>query len=252
MSGHSKWANIKHKKGKADAKKGKVFSRIVKEITIAIKDGGSTDPDYNPALRMALSNAKGVNMPNDNIERAIKKAESAGENLAAYIYEGTGPGGIAVYVECLSDNSQRTVASVRHAFNKHNGNLGKNGSLSYLFDRKGIFTIKASDDFDIEELELDLIDSGLEEVEKEEDKYYLTVGMTDFGNMQSKLEEFKIEIENAELQRIPKTDRDVSVDTALKALKMIDFLEEDDDVQNVFHDMKMTDEIAKALENEEN
>ncbi|MEA2041027.1 MAG: YebC/PmpR family DNA-binding transcriptional regulator [Bacteroidota bacterium] len=251
MSGHSKWANIKHKKGKADAKKGKIFSRIVKEITIAIKDGGSTDPDYNPALRLALNNAKGANMPNDNVERAIKKAKDAGENLEAHIYEGTGPEGIAVYVECLSDNSQRTVSSVRHAFSKYNGNLGKNGSLSYLFDRKGIFTVNASEISNMEDPELELIDAGLEETEKEEDKYYLTVEMADFGSMQNKLEELKIEVENAELQRIPKNERGVSVETALKAMKLIEFLEEDDDVQNVFHDMKMTDEIAKALEEEE-
>ncbi len=248
MAGHSKWANIKHRKGKVDAQKAKIFGRIVKEITIAVKEGGSSDPDFNPSLRLALANAKGANMPKDNIERAVKKAETSDEKLEALTYEGTGPEGIAVYVECLSDNSQRTVSAVRHAFSKFNGNLGKNGSLSYLFDRKGIFTVTFPEGTDPEELELELIDGGLEEMEKDQDKYYLTVGMSDFGNMQSTLEKLKIEAENAELRRIPKTEREVSVDTALSNLKLIDFLEEIEDVQNVFHDMKMTDEIMKALD----
>lgn len=251
MAGHSKWANIKHRKSKVDAQKAKIFGRIVKELTIAVKEGGSSDPDFNPALRLALANAKGANMPKDNIERAIKKAETSDERLESLTYEGTGPEGIAVYVECLTDNSQRTVSAVRHAFSKFNGNLGKNGSLSYLFDRKGIFTVSFPEGTDPEELELELIDGGLQEMEEEEGKYYLTVEMSDFGNMQSKLEELKIEAENAELRRIPKNERDVSVDTALSNLKLIDFLEEIEDVQNVFHDMKMTDEIMQALDDVE-
>jgi len=252
MAGHSKWANIKHRKSRVDAQKAKIFGRIVKEITIAVKEGGNSDPDFNPALRLALANAKGANMPKDNIERAVKKAETSDEKLESLTYEGTGPEGIAIYVECLSDNQQRTVSAVRHAFSKFNGNLGKNGSLSYLFDRKGVFTITLPEEKDIEELELELIDAGLEEIEEEDKKYYLSVEMTDFGNMQSKLEELKIEAENAELRRIPKTEREVSPETAISNLKLIDFLEENEDVQNVFHDIKMTEEIMQALENEGN
>ncbi len=246
MSGHSKWSTIKRKKGAADAKRSKIFSRVSKEITIAVKEGGGTDPDMNPRLRLAIQNAKGANMPKDNIQRAISKAESGGENYAEVTFEGTGPGGVAIFVECLTDNNQRTVASVRASFNKRGGNLGKNGSLSFLFDRKGIFNIPCGN-HDIEELELELIDGGLEEVEEAEDHLIVYTALEDFGNMQKKLEELNIEAESSELQRIPNARKTVDVDTAKKALKLIEMLEEDDDVQNVFHDLEMTDELEVAL-----
>ena len=250
MSGHSKWSTIKHKKGAKDAKRAKMFTRIVKELTVAVKEGGGVDPDFNPRLRLAIANAKGVNMPKDNIERTIKKADSDGSNLVESTFEGTGQGGAAIFVECLSDNNQRTVSDVRHVFSKYGGELGKNGSLSYIFERKGTFVIPKGD-FDIEELELDLIDAGLEEIEEEDGKYLLTTDMKDFGNMQKKLEELKLEAENAELERIPKMYKKLDTDTALKALKIIDKLEELEDVQNVYHDIELTDEIAKALEEQE-
>ncbi len=246
MSGHSKWSTIKRKKGAKDAKRSKIFSRIVKEITVAVKDGGSSDPEFNPRLRLAIANAKGVNMPKDNIERCIKKAESEGDSLQEVTFEGTGQAGVAIFVECLTDNNQRTVSDVRHAFTKFGGNLGKNGSLTYLFDRKGIFII-AEGDYNMEEVELELIDAGLEDIENEEGKYFLTVGMVDFGNMQKKLEELKIEAENAELQRIPKSYKTFDKETALKILKLIEKIEDIDDVQNVFHDMEITDEIMEEL-----
>jgi YebC/PmpR family DNA-binding regulatory protein len=246
MSGHNKWSTIKRKKGAADAKRSKIFSRISKEITIAVKEGGSADPDMNPRLRLAIQNAKGVNMPKDNIQRAISKAESGGENYQEVTFEGTGPGGVAIFVECLTDNNQRTVASVRSAFNKRGGNLGKNGSLSFLFDRKGIFNIPLGNQ-NIEELELELIDAGLEEVEEAEDHLIVYTALEDFGNMQKKLEELNIEPESSELQRIPNIRKTVDVETAKKALKLIEMLEDDDDVQNVFHDLEMTDELEKAL-----
>ncbi|MEN8928073.1 MAG: YebC/PmpR family DNA-binding transcriptional regulator, partial [Flavobacteriales bacterium] len=142
MSGHSKWSSIKHKKGAKDAKRGKIFTRIIKEITIAARDGGSPDPDMNPALRLAINNAKGANMPKDNIERAIKKGSGAeADNLQEYTFEGYASNGIAVFVEATSDNKNRVVANVRMVFSKYGGDLGTNGSLSFMFDRKGVFTI---------------------------------------------------------------------------------------------------------------
>ena len=163
MSGHSKWSTIKHKKGAADAKRGRMFTRIVKEITIAVKEGGP-EADSNPRLRTAIQNAKGVNMPKDNIERAINKASDDGSNLEEVTFEGYGVSGIAIFVECLSDNNNRTVSSVRATFNKYGGNLGTNGSLSFIFETKGVFTFKKGD-LDIEEIELEVIDAGAEDIE---------------------------------------------------------------------------------------
>lgn len=246
MSGHSKWSTIKRKKGAIDAKRSKIFSRISKEITIAVKEGGGTDPEMNPRLRSAIQNAKGVNMPKDVMQRAISKGEGGSENYAEVTFEGTGPGGVAIFVECLTDNNQRTVASVRSSFNKRGGTLGKNGSLSFLFERKGIFTIPLGN-YDVEELELELIDAGLEDIEIAEEHIIITTALEDFGSMQKKLEEMNIEPENSELQRIPNSTKAVDVDTAKKALKLIEFIEDDDDVQNVFHDLEMTDELEAAL-----
>jgi YebC/PmpR family DNA-binding regulatory protein len=247
MSGHSKWSTIKRKKGAKDAKRAKMFSRIVKEIIVAVKDGGNSDVEFNPRLRLAVNNAKGVNMPKDNIERAIKKGETDEKSLMEVTFEGTGSGGTAIFVECLTDNNQRTVADVRHAFSKYGGSLGKNGSLNYLFDRKGVFVIPKPV-MNLEDLELELIDAGLEQLEAEDDKVVITVDYTDFGNMQKKLEGLKIEAENAELQRIPNTYKDLDVPTALSAMNIIEKLEDLEDVQNVFHDINLTDEIISALE----
>jgi YebC/PmpR family DNA-binding regulatory protein len=249
MSGHSKWSTIKRKKGAIDAKKSKVFSRISKEITIAIKEGGSGDPDFNPRLRVAMQNAKGANMPKDNIERAIKKGSIDGESLLESTFEGYASNGVAVFVECLSDNNNRTVSNIRAAFNKHNGSLGTNGSLSFLFDRKGVFTLNTQNiALDTEELELELIDGGAEDIEFEEETITVTCALEDFGNLNKKLEELKIEAESAELQRIPNNTKELSVDDARKVLRLIEVLEDDDDVQNVFHNLEMTDELAAALE----
>ena len=248
MSGHSKWSTIKRKKGALDAKRSKLFSRIVKEIQIAVKEGGP-DPEANPRLRLAINNAKGVNMPKDNIERAISKAGSEGDNLTEVTFEGYGPSGIAIFIECLTDNNQRTVSQVRSVFNKRGGNLGTNGSLSFLFERKGIFTIKKGD-FDLEEFELEVIDAGAEEVEFIDDQIIITTAMEDFGSMQKKLEELGVEAENAELRRIPNDTKALSVEDAKKVLTMIDAFEELDDVQNVYHNLEMTDDLAKALSEE--
>jgi len=248
MSGHSKWSTIKRKKGANDAKRGRMFTRLIKEITIAAREGGG-DPETNPGLRLAVQNAKGANMPKDNIERAIKKA--TGDDAAKYeetTFEGYAPNGIAVFVECLTDNNNRTVASVRSLFNKYGGNLGTNGSLGFLFDRKGIFTISKNDDLDMDDFELELIDGGAEEIETDDDMVTVTCAMEDFGNLNKKLEEMGVEPVSADLQRIPNDTKVLDINSAVTVLRLVDALEENDDVQNVFHNLEMTEELEAELE----
>lgn len=246
MSGHNKWSTIKRKKGALDAKRSKIFSKIIKDITIAVKEGGA-DPDGNPRLRLAIANAKGASMPKDNIQRAINKGSD--KDAAALIettYEGKGPHGVAIFVECTTDNLQRTVSNIRAHFNKHGGELGTNGSLAYLFERKGVFEIPKGD-LNQEEFEMEAIDAGAEDISLEEDHFTITTAMEDFGQMMKKLEQLKIEPETAALQRIPRTSITLDEDAIRKALKLIDILEEDEDVQNVFHNLNIPDEIAEKL-----
>jgi YebC/PmpR family DNA-binding regulatory protein len=246
MSGHSKWSTIKRKKGAIDAKRGKIFTKIIKEIIIAAKEGGG-DPESNARLRLAVQNAKGANMPKDNIDRAIKKAVGAdAENFIETTFEGYAPSGIAVFVECLTDNNNRTVASVRSAFNKHGGNLGTNGSLTFLFTRKGIFNIK-NEGLSLDELELDMIDAGAEDIEVDGDRIIVTCAMEDFGSVNRKLIDLGIEPEEAGLKRIPNDTKKVDLESAKKVLKLIDTLEDDDDIQYVYHNLEMTDELAAEL-----
>ncbi len=247
MSGHNKWSTIKRKKGALDAKRSKIFSRIIKEITVAVKESGP-DPDGNPRLRLAIANAKGASMPKDNITRAINKGSD--KDSAIYhetSYEGYAPNGIAIFIDATTDNLQRTVSNVRSYFNKFGGSLGTNGSLTFLFDRKGIFTIPA-DRIKLDDVEMDLIEAGAEDISLEDDMVTVTTAMEDFGAMLKKLEELNIETENAELQRIPKTTVKVDKDTARKVLRLVDHFEEDDDVTNVFHNMELTDEIMEDME----
>ncbi|NVO04024.1 MAG: YebC/PmpR family DNA-binding transcriptional regulator [Bacteroidetes bacterium] len=246
MSGHNKWSTIKRKKGALDAKRSKAFSKIIKDIAVAVKESGS-DPDSNPRLRLAISNAKGVNMPKDNIQRAISKAsDKDANNYTEVSYEGYANFGVAVFVECLSDNVQRTVSNVRSYFNKYNGSLGTNGSLLFLFDRKGIFAVPQGDLVE-DDFIMEIIDAGAEDVELEEGIFTITTAMEDFGSMMKKLEEMGIEPESAELQRIPKTLTKLDKDSALKVLRLIDVFEEDDDVQNVFHNLELTEEIMAEM-----
>ena len=246
MSGHSKWSTIKRKKGAIDAKRSKMFSRITKEITVAVKEGGS-DPEGNPRLRVAISNAKGVNMPKDNIQRAISKAERDGNALQEMTFEGYGPEGVPIFVECLTDNNNRTISAIRSIFTKRGGSLGTNGSLSFMFDRKGVFTIPKGH-IDQEELELELIDAGAEDIEVNEDTIVVYTSMADFGRMQKKLDELGIEVENASLQRIPTDYKTLEPQMAMKVLRLIDEFEDNDDVQNVYHNIEMTDELLQAME----
>lgn len=246
MSGHSKWSTIKRKKGALDAKRSKVFSKIIKEITVAVKENGP-DPESNPRLRLAIANAKGANMPKDNVQRAISKAKDkdAGSFLEV-TYEGYASNGVAVFVECTTDNLQRTVPAIRSYFNKYNGSLGTNGSLSFIFERKGIFTVPQGT-LDPDEFEMEAIDGGAEDIILEDGYFTITTAMEDFGSMQKKLEALEIEAESAGLQRIPNTTVKLDVESAKKVMKLIDVFEDDDDVSEVFHNLEMTDELAEAL-----
>ena len=247
MAGHSKWANIKHRKGAQDKKRAKIFTRLLKEIAVATKEGGP-DPDANPRLRMAIQNAKKANVPKDNINKAVNKG--SGDDGTTYeeaTFEGYAPNGVAVFVECLTDNNNRTVANVRSYFNKYNGSLGKSGSVEYMFERKGVFIVK-TEGLDEEEFTLEMLDGGLEEIETVDGNFILTCAFEDYGTMNAKLEELKVEAESSSLERIPTTMVQLDTEAAKSVLKLIDVIEDDDDVQNLFHNMEMTDEILASLE----
>jgi len=246
MSGHSKWSTIKRKKGAADAKRGKIFSRMAKEIQVAVKDGGS-DPESNSRLRLAIANAKGVNMPKENIERAISSAEKDASSLQEVTFEGYAPHGIALFIECMTDNNNRTVSNIRAIFNKRGGSLGTSGSVGYMFETKGVFTVPKGE-LDPEEFELEIIDAGVEDIELESDMFVITTPLEDFGNVQKKLEEMNLTPETAELQRIPQDTKELSTDDSIKVLRVIEDFEEDDDVQKVFHNLEITDAVLAELE----
>ena len=246
MSGHNKWSTIKHKKGAADAKRSKIFSKIVKDIQIAVKEGGP-DPDGNPRLRLAIQNAKGVSMPKENVERAIKGSQKDASSFLELTYEGYLPNAVAVFIECTTDNQQRTVSVIRSIFNKYNGNLGTNGSLSFLFDRKGVFSIP-KENYNPEEHELEVIDGGAEEIEEEDGYITITTAMEDFGKMQKKLEELQIEAENSRLQRIPNDYKKLGLEETKKVMKMIETFEDEDDVQDVYHNLDIPDELYDEME----
>jgi len=214
-----------------------MFSRISKEITIAVKEGGNGDIEMNPRLRLAVQNAKGANMPKDNIERAIKKGLGGdAESYYEQTFEGYGPNGIAIFVECLTDNQNRTVQNVRAAFSKYGGNLGTNGSLEFIFDRRGVFSLPVPE-MNADEFELELIDAGAEDLEVEDGYINVTCAMEDFGNLNKKFEELEIVPENAELQRLPNNTNELDDDGFTKVMKLIEVLEDDDDVQKVYHNM---------------
>ncbi|HNX43058.1 MAG TPA: YebC/PmpR family DNA-binding transcriptional regulator [Bacteroidales bacterium] len=247
MSGHNKWSTIKRKKGALDAKRSKIFSKIIKEITVAVKESGA-DPNSNPRLRLAIANAKGASMPKDNIQRAISKG--ADKDAASFVettFEGYANGGIAIFLEATTDNTQRTISNVRSYFNKFGGNLGTNGSLSFIFDRKGIFAIPQGN-LDRDEFEMEMIDAGAEDIQLEDGTFTITTAMEDFGPMMKKLEEMHVEPESAELQRIPKDTTTLDLESAKKVMRLVDIFEEDDDIQAVYHNMTITDELMEALD----
>ncbi len=250
MSGHNKWSTIKHKKGAADAKRSKIFTKIIREITVATKLGGA-DLDANPRLRLAVNNAKSANMPADNIKRAIEKGlgddKSNWENIT---YEGYGPHNIAVIVECLTDNRNRTVSSVRTLFNKNNGNLGSSNSVLYMFDRKGQLYFEETNLNEDEITELAL-EAGAEDVIPQGDNAFtITTDPADLNSVSDFFTAKEIPF-NMEYALIPQTPLEINDTTqAEQILKFIDILEDDDDVQNVFTNLQLSDEVTKQLEEE--
>ncbi len=240
MAGHSKWANIKHRKGAQDAKRGKIFTKLIKEITVAAKIGGA-DLEGNSRLRSAVDKAKGENMPKDTIDRAIKKGSGGldGVNYEEGSFEGYGPGGVAVIVEFMTDNRTRTVADVRHIFTKHNGSLGVNGSVSFLFDRKGLISFANDQDFDaIFEAALE---AGAEDVKDEGDAYEVITDPASFIDVRDALAAQDLKWENAEVTMIPQTMVPLEGKQAEQMLKMMDKLEDNDDVQNVYANFDISD-----------
>lgn len=250
MAGHSKWANIRHKKAKEDAKRAKVFTRHIREITVAAREGGG-DPEHNPRLSLAIDNAKAVNLPKDNIERAIKKGTGElDDGTGSYeetIYEGYGPGGIAYFIEVTTNNYNRTVGEIRHLFTKYGGNLGTDGSVAYLFEQKGMIRVNA-DQYDDEELMLTAIDAGAEDINKEDDYFIITTSREDLFNVRTNLEDSDIKIDSAELERIPTTEVKVDADTAKSNFKLMEMFDENDDVSKVYTNMQMDDETLAVAE----
>ncbi len=247
MAGHSKWAQIKHKKARVDAKRGKLFSKLVREIQVAVKLGGP-DPELNPRLRLAIERAKAANMPSDNIERAIKKA-AGGEEGAQYqevVYEGYGPGGVAFMVVALTDNKNRTTGEVRHVFNKYGGNLGTSGSVAWQFEEKGVIYVEKEGVDEDEVLEVAL-EAGAEDMVTQADTYEITTSVKDFGKVRKALEEAGFKISQAQITRIPKNTVRVEGRDAERVIKLMEALEDLDDVQQVYANFDIPEEVLEAL-----
>lgn len=242
MSGHSKWANIKRKKGANDAIRGAITTKIGREITIAVRMGGS-DPTGNMRLKLALSKAKANNIPKDNINRAIQKGLGAtdGANYEEITYEGYGPGGAALMLDILTDNRNRTAASVRHIFSKHGGNLGENGCVSWMFHKKAVFVVDRESFEDEDELMTIALDAGAEDFEADEDAYEITAAPEDYNAIEAALAEHKIETASAEITQVPDTTVKLEGRDAEKMQNLLDALDEDDDVQNVYGNYEFGD-----------
>lgn len=248
MAGHSKWANIKHRKAAQDAKRGKLFTKFIRELTVAAREGGS-DADSNPRLRAAIDKSLSNNMTRDTIERAIKRGagELDGQVLETIMYEGYGPGGTAVMVETMTDNKNRTVSGVRNAFSKSGGNLGTDGSVSYLFDKKGIISYGEGTD---EDIVIDAaLEAGAEDVVSHDDgSIDVFTSPEDFGAVKDGLDAVGVESVNAEVTMVPSTRASLDASTAAKFLRLIDTLEDHDDVQEVYHNADISDEVMETLE----
>jgi YebC/PmpR family DNA-binding regulatory protein len=250
MAGHSKWSNIKHKKAREDKKRAKIFNKHLREISVAAREGGG-DPEMNARLDTAIENAKSDNVPKDNIERAIKKGtgeldEGDGRYEDA-TYEGYGPGGIAYFIEVTTNNYNRTVGEIRHIFTAHGGNLGTDGSVAYLFEQKGSIRVK-KEDHEEEDFMLNAIDAGAEEIDSEDDFFVVTTARESMYKVRDKLEEMSYEIDSAELVRIPTTEVKVEADVAESNFKLMEKFEDNDDVSNVFTNMKMDEETLAIAE----
>lgn len=244
MSGHSKWATIKRKKGAIDAKRGKIFTKIGRELMVAVKEGGP-DPDSNSKLRDVIAKAKANNMPNDNIQRSIKKASGEGNanDYFEMVYEGYGPCGIAVIVETLTDNKNRTAGDLRHYFDKNGGNLGQTGCVGFMFDRKGLIVIEKADGIDEDTLMMDALDAGADDFNVEDDCYEIMTSPEAFSSTRDALDKKGYTFVQAEINYIPQTTTTIdNEEDAKKMERLIDMLEENDDVQNVYHTWEMPDD----------
>lgn len=247
MSGHSKWSSIKHKKAATDAKRGQAFTKVIKEITVAARSGGG-DPTSNARLRTAIASAKAVNMPQDNVTRAIKKGtgELPGISYEEFMYEGYGPGGAAIMIEIMTDNKNRTVADIRHIFSKHNGNLGEAGCVAWMFNKKGLIVID-SDKVDEDKLMEIALNAGAEDMQKNDDVFEITTLPEDLETVREAVEKEGIEISLAEVSRIPQTTVKLEGKHAEQMLKLMEKLEDHDDVQNVFANFDIPDEVMENI-----
>lgn len=250
MSGHSKWSTIKRKKGAIDAARGKVFTKIIKEITVAARTGGG-DPDANPRLRLAVQSAKSSNMPADNITRAIKKGtgELEGVNYEEITYEGYGPGGVALIVESMTDNRNRTVAELRHLFSKNGGNLAESGAVSWNFERKGVITVTKGN-YSEDDLMNVILDAGADDLKDEDEFFEVTATIEGFENVRKAIESCGlsgIKIDNASLQYVPKTTTKIEGKEAEQTIKLISAVEDNDDVQNVYTNADIDEKIMEAI-----
>ena len=247
MSGHSKWANIQHRKGRQDAKRGKEFTKAAKEIIIAAKNGG--DPASNSRLRAAIAAAKSINLPKDKIEAAIRKGtgQDAGGDIIEINYEGYGPGGVAVIVETATDNRNRTVAEIRHLMSKGGGSMGENGCVSWKFERKGVIRF-SKEKYTEDQLMEAALEAGADDLRDEGDVWEIQTAMADFNAVREAFEAAGLEMISAELNQVPQTTMEVDLETARKLLRFIELLEDNDDVQNVYSDADISDEIMAQLE----
>jgi len=251
MAGHSKWANIKHKKARSDEKRGKEFTKIAKEITIAVRSGGGGDPEANSKLKLAIQKAKAINMPNENISRAIKKGtgEMESEAIEEIIYEGYAPGGVAIMLEIATDNRNRTASEIRHLFSKANGNLGETGCVAWMFRRAGYIALsKENLELDEDELMLIALELGADDVREEDDIYEVITSPEIFMEVKEGLEGQGIQLEDADVVMLPENTVEINdADTATRVVKLIDLLEDHDDVQNVYNNMSIDDNILEQL-----
>ena len=243
MSGHSKWSTIKRKKGANDAQRAKIFTKIAREILVAVKSGGP-DPDNNSSLKDAISKARAANMPNDNINRTIKKAagEGEGDNYETVTYEGYGPGGVAVIVNTLTDNRNRTAANVRHYFDKFGGNMGTTGCVSFMFDEKGVIVIE-NDGIDEDEITMDALEAGADDISVDEECIEITTSPADFHAVRDSLES-KYTLSSAEISMVPQTMTQLTDEEQIKMMsRMLENMEDDDDVQDVYHNWDMPEDL---------
>ena len=245
MSGHSKWANIKNKKEKTDAQKGKIFTKIGREIAVAVKEGGGSDPNTNSRLRDVIAKAKANIMPNDNISRSIKKAsgEDSSVNYENITYEGYGPNGVAIIVDVLTDNRNRTASEIRYIFDRNEGSLGATGCVAWMFDRKGLIVIVNNDTIDEDDLMMSAIEAGAEDVSEESEAFEIYTSPTEYSEVLSALEEAGYSFASADIEMIPQNTVQLNEEQAETVVKLIDMMEDNDDVQNIYHNAEMPEGV---------